>query len=303
MTRSRLRLGCGLLAAAAMTACAPGRLASARMADALTQTAGTYASDDDPEFVRLAAPSTLKMIEMLLESQPRHEGLLLSACSGFTQYAYGFLQIDADLLPEQSPERSALHERASRMYERALGYCWRALDERHPGFRAAIKASPERAAEMLAAADVPAVYWLSVSWAAELALDARQLQRLEELAAVRVLLGRALALDEGWNGGAVHEAFISLDGMSVLLGGSAARARSHLEQAVRLSDGQSAFAYVTFASTVSVRAGDRAEFERLLRSALAVDVDRVPQRRMANLLAQKAARGLLAQADRLFAAR
>jgi len=37
------------------------------------------------------------------------------------------------------------------------------------------------------------------------------LLRLHELVAVRVLLGRALVLDEVWEGGALHEAFISLD--------------------------------------------------------------------------------------------
>jgi hypothetical protein len=37
------------------------------------------------------------------------------------------------------------------------------------------------------------------------------LLRLHELVAVRLLLGRALVLDEVWEGGALHEAFISLD--------------------------------------------------------------------------------------------
>jgi predicted anti-sigma-YlaC factor YlaD len=88
--------------------------------------------------------------------------------------------------------------------------------------------------------------------------------------------------------------------MSPLLGGSAARARAHFDRAVALSSGHSAVAYVTLASTVSVGARDRAEFERLLKTALAIDLNARPSLRLANLVAQRRAQMLLAQESRLF---
>ena len=297
--------GCGLLTAAiaaalAASACSPKQLGINRMAGALTDTASAYASDNDPEFVRVAAPSTLKMMEMLLDQQPTHEGLLLTACSGFTQYAYAFLQVDAELAPPADSTRAAdLRARARAMYKRAQEYCWRALEVRHRGLRAAIGEDPQKAVVVAKASDVPVLYWLSASWGGELSLASNQLLRLKELVAIRVMLGRALELDDAWGAGAIHEGFIALDGLPRLLGGSAARARQHFDRAVAISGGQSAFAYVTLASTVSVAARNRAEFERLLQAALAIDVDRRPELRLANLIAQKRARFLLAQADRL----
>src|SRR5881397_2899063 len=77
--------------------CSPEKIGISRMADALSSTASAFTRDNDPEFVRQAAPSTLKMVEMLLEQSPSHAGLLMTACSGFTQYAYAFLQSDADV--------------------------------------------------------------------------------------------------------------------------------------------------------------------------------------------------------------
>ena len=112
-------------------ACSPKRLGMSRMADALSSTAASFSRDDDPDFVRTAAPSTLKMVEMLLDEQPAHHGLLVTACGGFTQYAYGFLQADADRLTGSAA--TEMRRRAQRMYERAR-YCQRALDVRHPGF-------------------------------------------------------------------------------------------------------------------------------------------------------------------------
>jgi predicted anti-sigma-YlaC factor YlaD len=127
--------------------------------------------------------------------------------------------------------------------------------------------------------------------------------RLPELLAIRLVLSRALVLNEGWEGGAIHEAMIGLDGMSPLLGGSAARARQHFDRAVALAEGKSVFAYVTLAESVSVAAGDRAEFDKLLKAALAVDLEARPSIRLANLIAQRRARFLLNKANTLFPAR
>jgi predicted anti-sigma-YlaC factor YlaD len=120
------------------------------------------------------------------------------------------------------------------------------------------------------------------------------------LAVVRVMLTRALALEEAWGEGALHEAMIALDGLPAVVGGSRVRARQHFERAVSLARGHSAFAYVTLASSVSLPERNRPEFERVLKQALAIDVGAKPELRLANLIAQRRARHLLANADRLF---
>jgi predicted anti-sigma-YlaC factor YlaD len=57
---------------------------------------------------------------------------------------------------------------------------------------------------------------------------------------------------------------------------------------------------VALATGVAQPGKDRAEFERLLRAALAIDVSKRPSIRLANLIAQKRARYLLTQIDKLF---
>jgi predicted anti-sigma-YlaC factor YlaD len=47
------------------------------------------------------------------------------------------------------------------------------------------------------------------------------------------------------------------------------------------------------ASSVAAPARDKASFEKWIKAALAVDLDRVPELRLANLIAQKRARVLL----------
>src|SRR5215510_1318287 len=92
---------CTAAAAAAalvlLSGCSMKQAGINRMASALAASSVVYDADNDPEFVKAAAPSTLKTIEMLLSQSPNHAGLLLSACSGFTQYSYGFLHVESAL--------------------------------------------------------------------------------------------------------------------------------------------------------------------------------------------------------------
>src|SRR6476646_2388813 len=128
-----------LMTALAVAGCSPKKMGISRMADALTSTASTFTRDNDPEFVRQAAPSTLKMVEMLLDEEPSHEGLLMTACSGFAQYAYAFLQSDADAGDPAAATTRDLRARAAAMYDRARGYCLRALEVNHRGFAESIR--------------------------------------------------------------------------------------------------------------------------------------------------------------------
>src|SRR6266436_5437874 len=86
----------GLCLCLAGSGCSIRRYALNQAADALAGSGASFASDDDPELVKAAAPFSLKLMESLLAENPRHSGLLTAAASGFTQYAYAFVQEDAD---------------------------------------------------------------------------------------------------------------------------------------------------------------------------------------------------------------
>jgi len=121
-----------------------------------------------------------------------------------------------------------------------------------------------------------------------------------DLPIVRALADRALALDDAWNKGALHELFITLDSLPEALGGNQARARDHFAKAVEIQRGLSPGPYVALATGVAVPNQDRAEFERLLKQALAIDPEKDPSGRLVTLIGQKRARVLLDRADESF---
>jgi predicted anti-sigma-YlaC factor YlaD len=279
------------------------RFAVNRIGDALATGGSTFETDDDVELVGEALPFGLKLIESLLAESPQHEGLLLAGCRGFTLYAYGYVQQEADRTAAEDLERAnALRRRARRLFERASAYGFRALEKRYPGMRQAFEKDPVRALRV--ARDprhVPLLYWNAAALGLAISAargDAAMLARLPE---VEALIDRALALDERWNDGAIHEFQVIYASTRPGAGGfDATRLRKHFERAVELSGGRRASAFVGYAETVLVREQKRAEFRRMLERALEIDPDKDERSRLMNLIAQRRARWLLGRIDELF---
>jgi len=285
---SALVSGCSLIS----------KKATRMVADTLSAGGTSMTSDNDPELVRDAVPFGLKTYESLLESLPDYVPLLRATCSGFTSYAYGYLATDADMI--RSTDRAAaavIDERTLKMYLRAHGYCARGLEERFKGVTQALLLDPANALTKAKKEDVELLYWSAASWGLAMALSPDTLAI--DFPAVRAMAERGLALDPGWWNGALHELMITLNSQA-LLGGSEEQARYHFDQAVALQKGLSPGPYISLAMGISVANQDRAEFERLMAMALAVDPDANPAERLTTMLLQRRAQALLAQVDDLF---
>ena len=87
--------------------CAIKQVAISKLGDTLAEGGSVYASDDDIELVGEALPFSLKTVEGLLAEVPEHKGLLLTAASGFTQYSYVYVDLDALELESSNPRRAA----------------------------------------------------------------------------------------------------------------------------------------------------------------------------------------------------
>jgi predicted anti-sigma-YlaC factor YlaD len=271
------------------------------VASTLAESGDVFTRDDDPELVADAIPFALKLDESLLESTPKYGPLLLATCTNFTEYAFAFVQSTADIERfDHYEEGVRLNDRALGLYLRAHGYCMRALEVRFHGITDRLTDDPVAAVARAQRKDVPLLYWTAASLGAAVALAPDRPDLLIEFPIVRALLDRALALDETWNLGAIHEALITLESLETL-GGSQAKAREHFDRAVALQHGDQPGPYVALAMGVSVATQDRAEFEKLMNEALAVDPNTVPSTRLVTIVAQRRARALLDHADSLFA--
>ena len=285
-----------------LTGCSIQRLAVNRLGDALAAGGTTFASDDDPELVKAAVPFSLKLMESLLAESPQHRGLLAATAAGFTQYAYAFVQQDAEAAAfdniDNGREGSA---RAQRLYLRARDYGLRGLEVAAPGFDKLFHDDASAAVARVGPDDVDLLYWTAVAWAAAIGLGKDDPGLVADLSRVSALIDRALAVDESWNHGSIHAFLITWQMVRPDRAGDANQlARFHFDRALELSRGNYSGPWIAWAESVCMPRADQACFEDSLRAALAVDPRAEPENRLANTIMQRRASWLLEHTDRWF---
>lgn len=304
MKRANAALWLALSALLVLTGgCSMRSLAADAIGDMLASGDGVFTDDDDIELIGEALPFSIKLVESMIAESPRHRGLLLAAARGYVLYAYAYVQFPAEQAAGHDlAEARRLRARARKLYLRAFGYALRGLEVEQPGLGAALLRAPEDALggfDAEAAEEVPYLYWGATALGLAISMSKRDPAMLARLPEVEALLQRGLALDEGFDGGVLHE-FAMV--WSEAIPGASARADldTHYRRALELSAGQRASVYVSYAVAKAVPSQDRALFDRLLGDALAVDPDAQPEKRLLNTIAQRRARWLLARSDELF---
>ena len=281
------------------TSCSIRRFAVNKIGDALASGGDSYSSDDDLQLVGEALPFGLKLIESLLDESPKHKGLLITACEGFTTYAYVYVQQEAGPVAERDlAQAREMRTRARRLYLRARAYGLRRLEASYKGITERIEADPRAALSVIKKEDVSVLYWNAAALGLGISVSKNDAEMLAHLPEVEALLERALELDESWNEGALHAFQVTL--ASAKPGQpDYQKLRKHFDRAMDLSGGNQAGLYIAYAEAVSINKQDRLEFVSLLNKALAIDPDQHMEVRLANIVAQQRARWLLKRIDEL----
>ncbi len=297
----------GVVVPLTTTGCSIKKLALRSVADAMSGTGTVYSRDDDPELVRDAIPFALKTMEQLADALPDHVSIRVALARSCTSLAVGFYKEDAEHMEDRDVKASRpMYTRGKRMSLRARRYALEALELREKGARKAMEEGDEAAQKAALAKlekkDVELLYWLGASWAAAIASAKDDMNLVGSLPRVGHIMERALALDESYDEGALHEFFILFDsGRGTDQGGGPKKAEAHYKRAIELGKNRKLSPLVSFAETVHVDAQNKKEFQRLLKQVVAADVDQFPEYRLVNILAHRRAQWLLGRTDELFA--
>ena len=145
---------------------------------------------------------------------------------------------------------------------------------------------------------MPLLYWTAASLGAAIALAPDRPDLVIDFPIVRALPDRALALDETWSKGAIHEVMITLESLPRRSAARRTKAREHFDRAVDLQHGDSAG---------SVRRAGHGRLGRRPGSSGVREADepgardrsrtRCPSTRLVDLITQRRARALLDHAD------
>lgn len=284
------------------TGCSLKKIAANQIGNALAGSGTTFASDEDPELVREAIPFTLKLVESILEETPDHARLRTAAAAYFTQYAYGFLQLEADYIEIEDYEKAeAMRERAKKLFIRGRNHGLLRLELSNPHLRSDLEQTPREAVQSLGIKLTEAIYWTAAAWGSAISLGKDDPYLIAEIPQMEALIDRALELDPNWNRGAIHNFLITYEMVRQPMGQDPeTESRAHFEKTVEATQGKLLSPYISLAESVSVQIQDINEFDSLLETALSIDIDEYPDARLVNLLMKKRAEWLLSQKEELF---
>jgi tetratricopeptide (TPR) repeat protein len=249
-----------------------------------------FNEESDLQLAHEALGSNLKLIEAMIKSDPENEQFLTFAAQGYNAYALAFCEDDSV-------------ERARVFYLRAKDYGMRVLmknekfketlDGDITAFREAVKTFGKD--------DVPAIFWTAFSWGSYVNITRTDVAGLADLSKVQALIEFVAEKDPAFYHGGAYLFLGVIEGTTPRsLGGNPDKAKEYFEKCLAVNGGKFLMTQLYYARTYAVAIQDQPLFESLLKKVEDASPDIFPEARLANIIAKKKARKLLAQSNELF---
>jgi hypothetical protein len=243
----------------------------------------------DLPFAESAIAGNLKLLEGVVESDPTNVRYLQLACMGYASYALAFA--------EDEPARALV------FYTRAKEYGVRGLLLRGIPKTALTADAPTMKAALgrLTGSDVPLVFWTANAWGSAVSLQPNEPDAIASIPTTNALMDWVMEREPRFfYGGPFLYYGVYYASFPPALGGKPELAKESFDRALEAAQGKFLMTDVLYARTYAVEIQDKTLFEDLLNHVLDAPPDLLPEQGLANSVAKKRARQLLARAEELF---
>lgn len=246
--------------------------------------------EQDLDFAGKALPANIKLLEVMLKSDPGNERILLLLSQGYSSYALGFVE-DTD------PERAKI------LYLRGRDYALRVL-RKNARMASALDGSLDDLNAVLGRRgkdDVPAVFWAAFGWGSYIYLSLTEPAAIADLPRTEAMMQFVVEKNPSFYYGGAHVFLGTLYGSRPrLLGGDVEKSRQHFDAAIRISGGKFLMTQVYCARSLAVQTLDEQLFDELLGTVNSTSLEVLPEFRLANAIAKRKAGLLEARKEELF---
>ncbi len=261
----------------------------------LSNLAGSLYEQKDIQLVEEGAPSYLLLVEALIRNSPNDKDMLVTGIQLFSAYSGAFVD---------QKERKAIFNEKTMKWTKDLLNCYPAY-RKYSSLKEAEKSVRDKAyddfVKSITKNDVKYLFWAAYSWALNILANVDNPDVFIELPYVKSILKRIYDLDSGFYYGAPHLIEgIFYGAYPEAFGGNLAKAKIEFEKALELSQGKLFMIKLFYADFYYKPQMDREGYEKLLKEVIDADVDRFPENRLMNILAQKDARLKLSKVEEVF---
>lgn len=298
---SWVMLGCIALM---FSSCTPKQIASDITAQIMASGAPSFEMESDIEIAETAGLTMIKMMEAFQYDNPKNKTLNTLLARSYANYAQGFWEYEMLTMKgvDDSRYEKAL-ERAKRFYQAGKDYGLKALST-NGAFKSALKKDLDtykKALKSFGRSDVPKLFWTAMNWGSLINLSKDSPIAIAEFPKVEAMMERVLHLDENFFYAGPHLFFgFSFGSRPKMFGGDSEKSKQHFEAAAKAYNRKFLLGLTFYAQVYAVQIQDPMLFDQLLNEVLAANPADLPQARLANELAQKRAKWLLANRAKFF---
>jgi len=261
----------------------------------------SFMQEEDPEIVEQSLPFTINLVNSMLVENPDDVKLLLTSASLYVMYANAFVQSKANMTEDNYALKEKLNERAKKLYLHGRNDIEKALLIKKKFSIKNDMSVIDSQLNTMSKEDVPYLYWLCAAWMLSYSLDAFNIEIAATVPKVKPIILKALKLESCFNNGAIHEFLLNYyASMPKGMGQDFEKAEYHFKEALKCAQGLSASVYFSYAETITIKKQDSDEFKAMLNKAINIDVNKAPDIRLQNILAQEKAVWYLEHIDDFF---
>jgi TRAP transporter TatT component family protein len=286
-----------------LAACNMTTFTADQTAPVLKAAVPAFNQESDPQLAREAAPGQLKTVEGFLMASPKNEIFLKLLAQGYCEYAFGFLESDAEdaRFAKQQAKSDELARRASGLYFRCMNYGLRLLGN---GWDKALFGTNDAFARKLKSAvkdDVPGLFWTGLGLGSAINLNRDDIEIVAYLPRVEMIFQRTVELDETFYNAGGHMVLGMLwTAAPRAMGGDPEKGLKEFQRCIQMTQGKYLMPQVLLAISYGTIMQDRKFFHELLVKVLQTSPAIWPEERLANELAHIKARRYLAHEKELF---
>jgi tetratricopeptide (TPR) repeat protein len=254
----------------------------------------------DFETAERASSAGLAQFEGMHYLAPYNENALFLLLKGWSGLSFGFIEDEMERMQDQFGEDSEIAEyhrqRGVAGYSRAIFYGKKLLEMRNPGFAEASRTLDSYKA-WLAEFDDPEVdaenlFWFGQAWMSRVNLLKDRPEYVAELFIGVTAVERSVQLDPNYQNGTGHSILGAYHARSAMA--ELDEAKTHFEEALRLSQGKSLLVLFNYATKYHCTKVDKEAYVKMLTDVVqAGDVD--PEQRLQNTIAKRRARRYLGE--------